>query len=75
MKDIEDLEKIVVDHTKWLALRGGISRESVGKILGVSANQIANYEMGRKTPPGDRLLRLMMLYNVRPEDIATVASK
>ncbi|MEP7077073.1 MAG: helix-turn-helix transcriptional regulator [Acidobacteriota bacterium] len=70
MKDIKQLQTVTIDHGKLKQLRGSVNRAAIGEQIGVSANQIANIENGLKNPSAKGLLRLMMLYGVRAEDIA-----
>jgi transcriptional regulator with XRE-family HTH domain len=70
MKDILKLRNIELDPRKLRPLRGNVSRAAIGESIGVGSSQVANYENGAKKPSADKLLRLMMLYNVRPEDLA-----
>lgn len=73
MKDnITELNNIVLDPKKLKPLRGTVSREHIGRQIGVGGSQIANYENGERKPSADKLLRLMMLYGVKPDDISTV---
>lgn len=72
MKNIKDLNKYGVDNVRLRELRGSTSRGDVGAMIGVGSNQIANYEYGIRIPPGDKLLKLMMLFNVTPQQIAKI---
>lgn len=72
MKDITQLQKITLDRGKLKALRGSVSRAAVGQQIGVGSSQVANYENGERKPSADKLLRLMMLYNVRADELSTV---
>lgn len=72
MKDITQLQKVTLDKVKLKSLRGSVSRAAVGQQIGVGSSQVANYENGERKPSADKLLRLMMLYNVKPDEIATV---
>lgn len=71
MEEKENLKQVVVDPLKLRRLRGSVSRAHIGRQIGVGASQVANYENGERTPPGDKLLRLMILYNAKPEDLIT----
>lgn len=70
MQDIDNLTNIVVDTTKFKDLRGGLSRAEIGRKIGVTGNQIANIEAGYRKPSADGLLRLMVLYRLKPQDLA-----
>jgi transcriptional regulator with XRE-family HTH domain len=69
MKDINNLQNVELDPAKLKGLRGSVDKAAVGSQIGVGSTQIANYENGYRKPSADKLLRLMLLYNVKPEDI------
>lgn len=71
MKDIPNLKNIVVDTSKFKDLRGDASRAEIGQKIGVTGNQIANIEAGYRKPSANGLLRLMVLYGLKPQDVAT----
>jgi transcriptional regulator with XRE-family HTH domain len=65
-----DFQNIKIDHNKLRDLRGERSQADIGEAIGVSGGQISNIENGAKKPSAEGLLRLMLLYNVCPKDIA-----
>lgn len=69
---IDNIKDVVIDHEKLKALRGSTHKDVIGKQIGVSGNQVANIERGFRDPSAKGLLRMMILYGVGPEDIATV---
>lgn len=73
MKDINTLQNVIIDHEKLRNLRGSVHRNVIGEQIGVGGSQIANIEQGIRKPSGDKLLRLMLLYGVKAEDIATTS--
>lgn len=73
MSDISDLQKKEFDPAKLRAIRGGLSREVVGKFVGVGSSAIANYENRVSKPSANTLLRLMILYNAKAEDLVKSA--
>lgn len=72
MNNINDLQNVIIDHEKLRDLRGSVHRDIIGEKIGVGASQIANIEQGIRKPSANGLLRLMMLYGIKPEDIATI---
>lgn len=71
MNDISDLQQKDFDPAKLRAIRGGLSRDVVGQFVGVTASAIANYENNVSKPSADKLLRLMILYKAKAEDLVT----
>lgn len=72
MKDISQLQNVVLDQDKLGALVRQTERDYLKQLLSVGDSQVANLRRGERKPSADGLLRLMMLYGVKPEDIATV---
>jgi transcriptional regulator with XRE-family HTH domain len=72
MDILNDLSKIRIDHSKLKALRGHVNRKIVAEVLGVGTSQVSNIENGIREPTGSGLLRLMLLYGIKAEDIAVV---
>lgn len=54
----------VLNIPNLIAARGSMSRKAVADRLGLSRQQIWNYENGRSLPPIDVLMQLARLYNV-----------
>lgn len=69
MNNINNLHKTVIDSDKLRELRGSVHRDVVGEAIGVGGSQIANIEQGIRKPSANKLLRLMLFYNVKPADI------
>lgn len=70
--NINILQKIVLDKDKLAELVKGTDSKDLKELLGVKDGQISHLRQGRRRPDADGLLRLMMLYNLTPEDLATV---
>jgi hypothetical protein len=71
-KDISKLPNVVLDRKKLAELINQTSPEYVGQLLAVKTSQVYNLRRGVRTPTVDGLLRLMMLYNLKPEEITTI---
>jgi transcriptional regulator with XRE-family HTH domain len=65
-----ELQKVKLDPNKLRDLRGERSQTDVGTAIGVTGGQISNIENGAKKPSAEGLLRLMLLYDICPKDIA-----
>jgi len=63
--------RYAVDPAKVKAARkvAGYTREEAGMAIGVGYVTIANYEMGRVSPPAVRLAALARLYGVAIESM------
>lgn len=74
MNDISNLHNLVLNGKKIRELRenAALERADVGKRIGVGSSQIANIEQGIRKPSANGLLRLMLLYGVKPEDLTMV---
>lgn len=58
-----------LDGEKLRLARGARSMASVGKVLGVTRQQIHWYEKGKCLPPVDKLLLMLELYKVKFEKL------
>jgi len=58
-----------LDGNKLREARGARSMAEVGKVLGVTRQQIHWYEKGKCLPPVDKLLLMMQLYKVKFESL------
>lgn len=72
MKNISILRNVVVDRQKLATLCKGIDHEELAELLDVKTSQVANLRRGERRPSANGLLRLMMMYGIKPEDIAGV---
>jgi transcriptional regulator with XRE-family HTH domain len=61
-----------LDGAKLRTARGARSMAEVGKVLGVTRQQIHWYEKGKCLPPVDKLLMLLELYKVKFESLLSV---
>lgn len=61
-----------LDGDKLRAARGARSMAEVGKVLGVTRQQIHWYEKGKCLPPVDKLLLMLQLYKVKFESLLSV---
>ncbi len=60
---------MVINSEKLKKARGSRSRNSVAKTLGMTRQQIFNYEKGNSEPPLSVLSRMLFLYDVKFEDV------
>ena len=72
MFDTNKLKEIGINHAKLKELRGTVNQSEIGGKIGVSDRQISNIEAGIRNPSAEGLLRLMLLYGIKPEDIALI---
>jgi hypothetical protein len=73
MKDITQLQNVVLDKGKLATLVKTTEKDYLKQLLQIGDSQISNLRRGEKGPSADNLLRLMMLYGVKAEDIVTVS--
>ena len=64
-----DVLTLTLDPDKLKACRGSIPRATIGSLIGVGSSQVANYENDYRKPSADSLLRLMILYGVKAQDL------
>lgn len=60
---------MVINPEKLEKARGKRSRNNVAKALGLTRQQIFNYEKGASEPPLSVLSKMLFLYDVKFEDI------
>lgn len=63
------LNKLEIDPQKLKAARGERPIQEVAKILGITRQQMWNYEAGERLPPANKLLRLCVLYGIDIADL------
>lgn len=71
MKDITQLQNIVLDRGKLGALVKQTEKDYLKQLLSIGDSQVSNLRRGDRKPSADGLLRLMMLYGLKAEDIVT----
>ena len=72
MKDISTLQTAKLDQDKLGGLVSNTNEDYLKQLLGVGSSQIRSIRKGQRRPSADRLLRLMMLYDLKPADIITL---
>lgn len=60
---------MVIDTEKLKELRGNRSLQDVAEVVGVTKQQIWNYENGISDPPLDKLIKLLAFYGVNFQDV------
>ena len=75
MNNINILQNVVVNRDRIAELVKESSGSEIKQLLGIKDSQLSNLRRGDRSPSTDGLLRLMMMYNLTPEDLATVSSK
>lgn len=73
MNSINLLQNVVVDKTKIAELVKSTNSKDLKQLLGIKDSQASNIRRGERKPSADGLLRLLMAYNIKPEELATVA--
>jgi transcriptional regulator with XRE-family HTH domain len=68
---METLLNLKLDHTKLKARRGELPLTDVAKKVGVSRQQLWNYENGMCDPPVDVVARLCRLYDCSLENFTS----
>lgn len=58
-----------LDLVRLKQARGLRSQSAVAKAIGVSRQQIWNYENGESEPPISVLIKLATLYGIKPQDM------
>lgn len=72
MKDIAQLKNVKLDRDKLAALVRTTEKGYLKQLLQIRESQAANIRRGEKGPSTDGLLRLMLLYGLKAEDISIV---
>jgi predicted transcriptional regulator len=73
LKGMETLTEIRIDPAKLRAARGDRSIASVAREIGISRQQLWNYENDLAAVSANVIARLCHLYGVQITDLATVA--
>lgn len=71
---METITNIRVDPARLKEARGDRSPSAVAREVGVTRQQIWNYENGHSAPSGDIVARLCRLYGVDIEQLTTVGA-
>ncbi len=74
MTNINILQNVVVDKSKIAALIKETKSDDLKELLNIKDSQLANLRKGNRRPSANGLLRLMIMYDIAPGDIATVES-
>lgn len=72
MNNINVLQNVVVDTDKISALVKKTTPSDLKQLLDIKDSQVSNLRKGSRRPSANGLLRLMMLHNVNPSDLATI---
>lgn len=62
---MNDTNKIIGDNLKRFRLKQKMSQSALGKVLGVSFQQIQKYEKGTNKIPIDKLIKILIQYKRR----------
>jgi len=68
---MSELENIKIDPAKLRAARGDRKLSEVARVVGVSRQNISNYEKGHNQPSAVILARLCILYKTPIENLVT----
>lgn len=66
---MSDFPCITISPDKLRAVRGNQKQSAVAARIGISKQSLSHYERGTQVPPGNVLVRLMLLYKCKPQDI------
>lgn len=72
MSNISILQNVVVDKEKIAQLIKDTKSSDLKQLLDIKDSQVANLRKGERRPSANGLLRLMMMYGISPDDLATV---
>jgi len=70
---MENLSQIKIDPKKLKAARGDRGLTEVARIVGISKQQLWNYENGLSELPGTTIAKLCLLYQVPIEQLTNAA--
>jgi len=72
---MDDLQGIKIDPEKLKAARGERGLTAVASIIGISKQQLWNYENGLYEPSSSTLAKLCLLYQVSIESLVNIDRK
>ena len=72
MSNINILQNVVVDKHKIADLVRDMPKDDLKRLLGIKDSQVANLRNGDRRPSANGLLRLLMMHNIDPADLAGV---
>lgn len=72
MSNINILQNVVVNRARIAELVKESKGSEIKQLLGIKDSQLSNLRRGDRNPSTDGLLRLMMMYDLTAEDLATV---
>jgi transcriptional regulator with XRE-family HTH domain len=72
MVDITELQNVVLDKGKLADRVRMTDRHYIGQVLGVGDSQVEKLRRSERSPSVDGLLRLMLFYGLKPEDLVKV---
>jgi hypothetical protein len=72
MKDLNKLQNVRLDKGKLAGLIRETDRGTIKEVLQVKDSQLAYLRSGDRGPSVDGLLRLMMMYGLKPSDLVTL---
>ena len=70
MKDISKLQNVELDRDKLGSLLQTTPNKELKRLLQVGDSQVSFLRRGERGPSADGLLKLMMLYGLKPQDLA-----
>lgn len=70
---MDELQAIKIDHQKLKAARGDRGLTEVARTIGISKQQLWNYENGLYEPPSATVAKLCLLYQVPIETLLNVS--
>jgi transcriptional regulator with XRE-family HTH domain len=68
---MSEMEKIKIDPAKLRTARGDRKLSDVARTVGISKQNLSNYEKGHNQPSAVILARLCILYETRIENLVT----
>lgn len=75
MSTINILRNVVVDKDKIASLIKESKDSDLRELLDIKDSQIRHLRTGKRRPSANGLLRLLMMFEVPPSDLATVETR
>lgn len=72
---MDDLQEIKIDPEKLKAARGERGLTAVASAIGISKQQLWNYENGLSEPSSSTIAKLCLLYQVSIESLLSTGKK